>query len=107
MAGLITGTGTGNGIETAITDIEIATCTETGISGTENAAAGTNVSPGSMNASTCAAILTFAELSCAVECSLAFNTTRLLVPVRVDGSAADQRADTSPPRGGLFHARET
>jgi hypothetical protein len=41
-----------------------------------------------------------------VQCSLAFNIIRLLVPVRVDGSAAD-RVGKSPPHAKLFHFRET
>ena len=65
--------------------------TESAITGTENGAEGPGVvSMGSMNASTCAVIPTFANQSCAGKRRLAPPTIRLLVCVRVDGLAADR-----------------
>ena len=77
--------------ESAITGTErAAPATESAITGTENGTEGPGVvSMGSMNASTCAVIPTFANRSCAGKWRLAPPTIRLLVCVRVDGLAAD------------------
>jgi hypothetical protein len=81
------------GMESEIAATETA-MTEIVVTGTESAAPGPeSVGMGSMNASTCAAIPTSAELSIAAKWILAYRTIRVMAAVRVGGSAADRRQD--------------